>query len=821
MNQRHTVVQLLPALQAGGVERSTIEIAQALVQAGHRAIVVSAGGRLLPQLQAVGAEHVTLDIGRKSLRVLRHVKTLRQLFADEDVDIVHARSRLPAWLARFALRGMASGTQPKFVTTMHGLNSPSRYSAVMVSGERVVCVSDTVRDYALHHYPGTDPDKLVVIPRGIDPSVFPRAPRPDHEARRRVTALHPQLDGDGPLLLLPGRGTRLKGHADALRLLAALRQDGSDARLWLPGARQPGREAYLKELEAEASQLGVADVLAVTAPTSDIAQAYAASDLVLQLSRKPEAFGRTVLEALSVGRPLLGWNHGGVGELLRQWQPSGAVKPFDAAALTTGARSLLARPPPPPVTMPDSLHAMQHATLALYGKLVDDRAPRNTKTATEAPPGWRWAPAWILVFVALWPAPGYAEGVMVLGALAAVVMLLVARFRGGTQLLSGPAWALTSVLFAAYWVPELLSSLDAIDHLRALREVAIDLRYLPFLWLVASAVATSHGRQVTFGGLGVIMGIWTLDALAQAVFGTSALFWGIDQVKQLISGHGMCLASEAAQVDRLSGVLGPCNLKLGLVLASLSPFVLHLAGNILSKTRFRNIGWVLAAVAMGTVVLMGGSRASWLTFSLVLLFSGWRVLGWKKLAALFLFGALALAALTSTVPQVRERIVRTTYALTASDQGMDVALSGRTRIWRGALCMVRNHPVNGVGVRGFRDAFPACDPDRGEVAAWGDGPALHAHQVVLEVLSETGILGLLCWLAGAAMAWRAWYFADDVARDRARPAMLALAVTVFPFNTHLAFYSTFWGGLALLLAALYAGSLLARESEPGPGVRTT
>jgi O-antigen ligase len=142
---------------------------------------------------------------------------------------------------------------------------------------------------------------------------------------------------------------------------------------------------------------------------------------------------------------------------------------------------------------------------------------------------------------------------------------------------------------------------------------------------------------------------------------------------------------------------------------------------------------------------------------------------------------------------------------------MDVALSGRTRIWGAAWCMARSHPVNGVGARGFREAFPACDPAPGERAAWGTGPALHAHQVMLEILSETGVLGLLCWLAGVALAWRAWRYADDTARSHARPALLALAVTVFPFNTHLAFYSTFWGGLTLLLAALYAGSLLARD----------
>ena len=377
MSRSLNVVQLLPALQAGGVERSTIEIADALVQAGHRAIVVSAGGRLLPQLAACGAQHVTLDIGRKSLLTLRHVAALRRLFLSEQADIVHARSRLPAWLGRLALRGMDPVRRPHFVTTVHGLNSSSRYSAVMASGERVICVSQTVRAYVLQHYPTTDPAKLQVIPRGIDPTQFPRAPRPDHDSRRRVADLHPQLDGDGPLLLLPGRGTRLKGHADAMRLLAALREDGSDARLWMPGARQPGREAYLHELDAEARRLRIADAIAITAQTAEIAQAYAASDLVLQLSRKAESFGRTVIEALSVGRPVLGWDHGGVGELLHEWQPQGAVATFDTAALEIRARDLLAHPPAPPVTMPDSLLQMQQATLALYGQLVDEPASGN------------------------------------------------------------------------------------------------------------------------------------------------------------------------------------------------------------------------------------------------------------------------------------------------------------------------------------------------------------------------------------------------------------------------------------------------------------
>lgn len=364
-----TVVQLLPALESGGVERSTLEISDALARAGHRAIVVSAGGRLVPRLRDTGAEHVELDIGRKSPLVLRHVAALRRLFARERVDLVHARSRLPAWLGWRALRGMPAAGRPRFLTTVHGLNSPSRYSAIMARGERVICVSGTVRDYVLQHYPRTDPQRLRVIPRGVDPARFPRAPRPDPAARARLAAQHPALGGAGPLLLLPGRGTRLKGHADAIDLLVALRAGGSDARLWMPGVLQAGRETYVDELRGRARATGVLDVVELGRATDAIAEAYAGSDLVLQLSRKPEAFGRTVIEALSVGRAVLGWDHGGVGELLRALQPAGAVAPFDMRALATAAQALLAQPPALPDTIGYTLQAMQDATLSVYDEL--------------------------------------------------------------------------------------------------------------------------------------------------------------------------------------------------------------------------------------------------------------------------------------------------------------------------------------------------------------------------------------------------------------------------------------------------------------------
>ena len=367
--RRLTVMQLLPALDSGGVERSTLEIGRALVAAGHRSIVVSAGGRLLPELLADGSEHLAVPIGRKSLATLRHVRSLRRLFAEHRPDIVHARSRLPAWLARGALRGLR-GPHPAFVTTVHGLNSPGRYSGVMASGDRVICVSATVRAHVLAHWPATDPGKLVVIERGVDPAQFPRVATVDAATRARWHAEQPALAG-GRVLLMPGRGTRLKGHAAAIDLLATLRQRGIDARLWLLGTREAGREAYVAELEALAASRGVAAQLSISPPRSDIAQAYALGDVVLQLSERPEAFGRTVLEALSVGRPVLGWDHGGVGEQLRAHFPAGAIALGDQAALATAAAGLLHAAPVPMPAIGNTLITMQRATLAVYDALAD------------------------------------------------------------------------------------------------------------------------------------------------------------------------------------------------------------------------------------------------------------------------------------------------------------------------------------------------------------------------------------------------------------------------------------------------------------------
>src|SRR5690606_7859640 len=292
-------------------------------------------------------------------------------------------------------------------------------------------------------------------------------------------------------------------------------------------------------------------------------------------------------------------------------------------------------------------------------------------------PGWRWAPAWVVAYVALWPAPGYAEGLLVLGARGSLWRVLVSRCRGGARLLSHQAWALTSVLFMAYWLPELVSGFDAVDPGRAMREAAVDLRYLPFLWLAASAVANARGRRITFGGLAIIVAIWTIDGVMQALGSASPLFSAMDGIKQAFSGRSLCTPEEMAAVDRLGGVFGPCNLKLGPVLASRSPFALYALGR-----RFGSAGWGIAAALIGLVIVLAGSRAAWLAYALVLLFSGWRLLGWKRLLGVFALGVLTLVALGMVSTPVRGRIERTTQVVSADRNGLEVALSGRTRIWQ-------------------------------------------------------------------------------------------------------------------------------------------
>jgi O-antigen ligase len=421
--------------------------------------------------------------------------------------------------------------------------------------------------------------------------------------------------------------------------------------------------------------------------------------------------------------------------------------------------------------------------------------PSSTET-TLAPPsqarGFGWTPYVVLAFVALWPTVGPAEVVLSLGAIASIAILVFRRFRNGTALLSREAWALITVLFLCYWLPEFFSAFDSFDPPRSWREVLLDLRYLPFLWLAAMAVARRRDRRFVLVGVAIIASVWTLDACMQASVGWS------------LGGANVS--------DRLTGVFGAGNQKLGPVLASLLPFVLAEADR-----RWRGAGWVAAATVSGGVILLAGSRASWLVYLLVILIAGWHRFGRRRLL-LSLTGGMVLASVLamSLSSQFVGRIDRSMAALSGDRAGLDVALAGRLSIWHASLGMIAAHPINGVGIRSFRDVYADYAAPDDFFLRQGEHGALFAHQIVLEVLSETGGIGLAFWLLGVALAQRAWHWALAPARQRATVAMQALLVTVFPLNTHLAFYSTFWGGVFLLLLALFAGTLFAQDDDAAP-----
>lgn len=372
MTRPLTVVQVVPALEAGGVERGTLEVGRALVAAGHRSLVISGGGAMVATLEHQGSRHLSWPVGRKSPWSLRWVPRLRRLFREQGVDIVHARSRLPAWLCWLAWRGMPAARRPRFVTTLHGLHSVNAYSAIMGRGERVICVSETARRYLLDNYPGVSAERLTVIPRGVDRDEWPAHHRPDSDWLERWREDPGAPPPGRRLLVLPGRLTRRKGHEAFVELLARLVAEGRDVHGLVVGPVPSDRQRYRAELERLAADRGVADRLAFTGARDDIRDIYAVADLVLSLSDKPEAFGRTVLEALSLGRPVLGWDHGGVGEQLHALYPAGAVAHGDLDALVRRAAALLDDPPAVPEEHPYTREAMLEATLALYAELAAD-----------------------------------------------------------------------------------------------------------------------------------------------------------------------------------------------------------------------------------------------------------------------------------------------------------------------------------------------------------------------------------------------------------------------------------------------------------------
>lgn len=362
------VLQALPELNSGGVERGTLELAAHLAARGHESLVVSGGGRLVGELEAAGSRHLTLPVGRKSPAGPALIPRLRRLLVAEKPDVLHLRSRVPAWLFRLAWTSLPVAARPGLVTTVHGFYSVNAWSAVMTRGERVICVSESIRDYVLNHYPRTRAARLRVVPRGVDPAVYPFGYAPDAAWRASFFGEFPAAR-DKRLFTLPGRITRLKGHRDLLEILAAL-GDRLDLHALIVGGADPRKEAYLRELRDVAGRAGLADRLTFTGNRGDLREILAASSLVLSLTRQPESFGRTTLEALAMGVPVAGYAHGGVGEQLDALFPEGRIPALDVAAATGVVRDLLDDPPPVRQPNPFTLERMLDGTLDVYRELT-------------------------------------------------------------------------------------------------------------------------------------------------------------------------------------------------------------------------------------------------------------------------------------------------------------------------------------------------------------------------------------------------------------------------------------------------------------------
>jgi glycosyltransferase involved in cell wall biosynthesis len=320
------VVQILPELNAGGVEGHVLELAEFLASQGHESIVISNGGQMAERLEQRGVRHVTIPVHRKSLRSLFQVRKVRKFLRSEKPDVVHAHSRVPAWIAWLALRSMDRLTRPKFVTTVHGFYSVSAYSAIMIQGDRIIAVSESVREYIYRNYPNTDPKRIEVIPHGIDPKTYHPEFKPSADWLAQWQSEHPEL-ANKQLLLLPGRITRLKGHGDFFQLIKKLKQAGQPVCGLIAGNTHPKKQAYLQELQQQANDLGIANDIVFLGHRSDLRELMAVSDIVMALSQQPESFGLTVLEALSLGKAVVGYDCGGVGELLAALFPAGRVPP--------------------------------------------------------------------------------------------------------------------------------------------------------------------------------------------------------------------------------------------------------------------------------------------------------------------------------------------------------------------------------------------------------------------------------------------------------------------------------------------------------------
>lgn len=332
------VLQVLPALSRGGAERGAVDVAIAVAESGGRSVVASQGGPLERELTRAEVEHVTLPLASKNPFVMnRNIGYLKKVIEHFGIDIVHARSRAPAWSAYAAARDLGV----HFVTTFHGTYTlggelKRHYNAIMTKGDRVIAISDHIAEHIRTHYP-MNPARLRTIPRGIDLRHFD----PASVSAERVVGLAGEwrIPEAVPLIMLPGRLTRLKGHSVLIEALAQL--EDLDFVCAIVGSAA-GNWSYRTELKREIEQRGLASRVFIRDHCDDMPAAYILADVVVCASTEPEAFGRVVSEAQAMGCPVVASDHGGAPEQLLVGRTGTLFRNRDAAGLAAALRGALA-----------------------------------------------------------------------------------------------------------------------------------------------------------------------------------------------------------------------------------------------------------------------------------------------------------------------------------------------------------------------------------------------------------------------------------------------------------------------------------------------
>ena len=362
------VVQLLPELNEGGVERGVVELSRELVNRGVESWTISAGGRLVKQLEADGGHHVLLDLASKNpLTAFSRIRALRRILQEIKPDILHARSRVPAWLAVLANRKL----KLPFVTTVHGFNSVNRYSQVMTAGNCVICVSGAIRDYVVNHYAVAE-DKLVVIPRGVDLVQFdPACLDQDYTLSFRAKF---KLD-ERFVVSSVGRVTQLKDYETFLRAIGLIRQHEPTVLGLIVGGVHPDKRDYFTELQKLVSKLGLENHICFTGSQREVAEIYSLSRVVVSSSKKPESFGRSAAEALAMGVPVVASGHGGMLDIVIDGQTGHLFEPGNAVELAEKVLMALEHPWSNLrefVSHNFTLEQMDEKTVAVYLGLVSE-----------------------------------------------------------------------------------------------------------------------------------------------------------------------------------------------------------------------------------------------------------------------------------------------------------------------------------------------------------------------------------------------------------------------------------------------------------------